>query len=197
MNPAVKPILLDLPAEIQGDRVRLRRLCDADAPALWEAVDGSRQHLKRWMPWVDDHNCLDFSREYVRRMQARWALREDLPMAIWRVGDGRLLGATGLHRIDWSVPAMEIGYWLRLDAQGSGYATDAARQMTAFAFRHACAERVEIRCDAANHRSAAVPRRLGYIHEATLRAARRSVDGTLGDTLLFAMTRADFDRLKP
>ncbi len=118
-------------------------------------------------------------------------------MAIWRVGDDRLLGATGLHRIDWSVPAMEIGYWLRPDAQGSGFATDAARLMTTFAFRHAHAERVEIRCDAANHRSAAVPRRLGYVHEATLRAARRSVDGALGDTLLFAMTRADFDRLKP
>ena len=118
-------------------------------------------------------------------------------MAIWHIGDDRLLGATGLHRIDWSVPSMEIGYWLRPEAQGSGYATDAARLMTAFAFRHARAERVEIRCDAANQRSAAVPRRLGYVHEATLRAARRSVDGALGDTLLFAMTRADFERLKP
>lgn len=195
MTEKLNPILLDIPSELIGERVALRAFRDEHAPDLWNAVDASRAHLKHWMPWVNDHNSLEFSREYVRRMQAKWILREDLPMGIWRKDDGQFVGATGLHRIDWSVPNMEIGYWLRPDAEGHGYVTEAVSLITRFAFRHMRAERVTIRCNSKNLRSAAVPPRGGFIHEATLRHDRREADGNLGDTELFAMTRADFDKL--
>jgi RimJ/RimL family protein N-acetyltransferase len=190
----IKPILLDVPAELIGERIDLRAFGDDHAPALWDAVDASREHLKPWMPWVHDHNSAEFAREYVRRMQAKWILREDMPMGIWRKEDNQLLGASGLHRIDWAIPAMEIGYWLRPDAQGNGYVTEAVNLITQFAFRHLLAERVTIRCNSKNLRSAAVPRRAGFVHEATMRHERRDAEGHLGDTELFAMTRADFDK---
>ena len=195
MTQAIKPLLLDVPSELAGERIVLRPFRDEDAPALWNAVDASREHLKRWMPWVNDHNSLDFSREYVRRMQARWILREDMPMGIWRKSDGTFLGATGLHRFDWAVPAMEIGYWLCPEAEGHGYTTEAVKLIAPFAFRHLHAERVTIVCDSKNLRSAAVPLRAGFLHEATLRNERRNTNGELSDTELFAMTRADFDKL--
>ena len=196
MSEKINPLLFDLPAEFRGERVLLRPFRDDDAPVLWDAVDSSRPHLKAWMPWVNDHDSPDFSREYIRKMHAKWTLREDLPMGIWRQSDARLLGATGLHRIDWAVPAMEIGYWLRPDAEGSGYATEAAKLVARFAFDLLKAERVEIRCDALNLPSAAIPRRLGFVHEATLRSSRRNVDNQLGDTLLFAMIRGDSGKLR-
>jgi RimJ/RimL family protein N-acetyltransferase len=191
MSDRRNPVLLELPAEVAGERIVLRPFRDEDAPALWEAVDASRRQLRRWMPWVKDHNSPDYSRDYVRRMQAKWILREDLPMGIWRRTDNRLLGASGLHRIDWTIPSMEIGYWLCTDAEGAGYATDAVKTLAVFAFDFLQAERIEIRCDALNLRSAAIPQRLGFVKEATLRCARRNVDDELGDTLVFALTRAD------
>ncbi len=196
MTEKPNPVLLELPSELAGERIVLRPFRDADAPALWNAVDTSRPHLKAWMPWVNDHNSLEYSREYVRRMHAKSILREDLPMGIWRQSDARLLGAAGLHRIDWTVPAMEIGYWLRPEAEGAGYATEAAKLIARFAFDLLGAERVEIRCDALNLRSAAIPRRLGFIHEATLRSSRRNVYNELGDTFLFAMIRTDSGKLR-
>ena len=195
MTEKLKPILFDVPSELIGERVVLRAFRDEHAPDLWNAVEASRAHLKPWMPWVNDHISLEFSREYVRRTQAKWILREDLPMGIWRKDDGQLLGATGLHRIDWTVPNMDIGYWLRPDACGHGYVTEAVNLITSFAFRHMRAERVSVRCSSINLRSAAVPPRAGFIHEATMRKDRLDADGNLGDTELFAMTRADFDKL--
>lgn len=192
MNQVVKPLLLDFADELQGERVTIRRWRDHDASALWEAVECSREHLKAWQPWVDEHISLDFSREYIRRMQAQWALREDLPMGIWLRANGLLLGATGLHRFDWRVPSMEIGYWLRPEMQGRGYVSEATRLVLSLAFTHLKAERVEIRCDAENVRSAAVPTRLGFAHEARLRASRRNSAGELSDSCIFAMTRADY-----
>lgn len=194
--PAINPILLDPPREIVGERVVLRAIAEEHAAAIWEAVEASREHLKPTMPWVKDHVDFDYSREYTRRMPAKWALREDFPMGIWAKDaspeGGRLLGATGLHRINWSVPSMEIGYWVRPEAQGKGYVTEAVRLIAGMAFEHLCAERVFIMCSHANLRSAAVARRAGFAHEGTLRCERRDVDGTLRDTELFSLTRADF-----
>ena len=192
MTEKFNPVLLELPPEIRGERVLLRPFRDGDAAALWDAVDTSRQHLKPWMPWVHDHDSPEFSREYIRKMHAKLTLREDFPMGIWRHSDGGLVGASGLHRIDWTIPAMEIGYWLRPDAEGKGYVTEAVRLLMRLAFDHLRAERIEIRCDANNLRSAAVPRRSGFTHEATLRCARRNAANELGDSMVFAMTRKDF-----
>ncbi|MBN2304508.1 MAG: GNAT family N-acetyltransferase, partial [Anaerolineae bacterium] len=101
--------------------------------------------------------------------------------------DGAVVGGSGLHRIDWSVPRMEIGYWARTSMSGHGYITEAVLGITAFAFETLGAQRIEIRCDARNIRSAAVAERAGYTREACLRHSDRGVDGSLRDTLIYAM----------
>jgi RimJ/RimL family protein N-acetyltransferase len=53
-----------------------------------------------------------------------------------------------------------------------------------------------IRCDGDNVRSAAVPRALGFAHEATLRLDRVAIDGeTPADSLEFGLVRADLASL--
>jgi RimJ/RimL family protein N-acetyltransferase len=48
-------------------------------------------------------------------------------------------------------------------------------------------ERIEIHCDPRNERSAAVPRRLGFVHEATLRGRLRDHDGTPRDAMVWTL----------
>lgn len=117
-------------------------------------------------------------------------------VGLWDRATGHYLGGSGLHRIDWSVPALEIGYWLRTSAWGKGYASEAVRLLCEFAFESLRANRVEIRCDALNTRSMAVPTRLGFVQEALLRRECRDGNGELRDTLIFAMTPEDYDRVK-
>jgi RimJ/RimL family protein N-acetyltransferase len=47
---------------------------------------------------------------------------------------------------------------------------------------------VEIRCDPRNERSAAVPRRLGFEHVATLAGDRAGRDGIARDTMVWQLT---------
>jgi len=49
------------------------------------------------------------------------------------------------------------------------------------------ANRVEIRCDARNHRSRRVAELAGFRCEAELRADDRANDGTLRDTVVYVM----------
>lgn len=188
----LRPATMTLPDEILGERILLRPYKAGDGAALWEAVDSSREHLRRWLPWVDKTRSVEDAEENARRMSARWLLCEDLTVGIWHRETGVLLGGSGLHRIDWTVPKFEIGYWLRKSAEGQGYMTETVRLLCGTAFGLLKANRVEIRCDTRNVRSAAVPRRLGFQHEATLRNNSRVADGELCDTFIFALTPADY-----
>jgi RimJ/RimL family protein N-acetyltransferase len=119
-------LLLELPRELRGPRVLLRPYRPEDAPALWEAVEESREHLARWLPWAGSLRSSADVRLTIIRMQARWILREDLTMGIFDRAGGRLLGGTGLHRMDWQARCFEVGYWVRKTSEGRGYVTEAA-----------------------------------------------------------------------
>lgn len=186
------PVLTDLPDVLIGERVVVRPYRAGDGNALWEAIEESREHLRPWLPWVDHQTTHLDSEAYARRSHARWLLREDLSFGIWRRDNDRFLGGSGLHVRDWTIPAFEIGYWLRASEVGKGYMTETVQLVTRLAFEKLSANRVIIRCDSRNLRSAAVPRRLGFIHEATFRHDSRDTSGALRDTFVFALTADDF-----
>jgi RimJ/RimL family protein N-acetyltransferase len=181
------PILLAIPETLEGQRVTLRPWRRGDGRALWDAIDESRDHLAPWMPWIDDTRNPDDSEEYAIRSGVRWDLREDLALGIFARESGRVLGGTGLHRIDWRIRRFEIGYWLRKDAEGHGYVSETVQLLTRLAFDELDACRVEIRMDTVNGRSRRVPERLGFRHEATLRQAMAAPDGSPVDVHVFAL----------
>jgi RimJ/RimL family protein N-acetyltransferase len=191
--PAPNPLLLDLPEELTGPRVRARRYRDGDGPIVAAAVAEQRDRLlTAGMPWVKEWDDPNQPTLFVRRAQAQWAAREGFLLGLWDRASDAFLGSSGVHRIDWSVPNVEIGYWIRSGYEGRGLMTEAVAIIAAFAFDTLHAQRVRIRCDARNARSAAVPRRLGFVHEATLRNEARNGDGSLRDTLEFGLTPDEF-----
>src|SRR5947209_16152393 len=155
--------LIPMFEELQGERVLLRPYCESDAQALFEAMIESRDHLRPWMPFADEHQTIDESRNWIIQQMAHWLLRDDLVLSIWEQSTGRYLGGTGLYPHDWEIGYFEIGYWLRATAESHGYVTESVRLLTDYAFDNLKANRLEIRCDELNTRSAAIPKRLGYL----------------------------------
>ena len=143
-----RPFLHDLPAEWVSPRLVLRRWRDADAQPLYDAIMESQERLRQWMAWADTYQSVDDAVEFVRRQSGHWALHDHIGMGIFRKADGIPLGSVGLHVHDLTVPAIELGYWIRTGAEGHGYVSEAVRRMTAFAFTEFGAQRLVIRCDA-------------------------------------------------
>jgi RimJ/RimL family protein N-acetyltransferase len=145
--------------------VALRRVRTEDVDALQAMIEESREHLRPFMPWSEQDRRATAA--FVAKADEGWAAGESFAYVVAESsGDGgsdgeRLLGGCGLHRRG-GPESLEIGYWLRPDAVGRGVMTAAAGALTAAAFAIDGITRVEIRCDAANRRSAAVARRLGY-----------------------------------
>lgn len=192
-----RPLLLDVPAEWIGEEVRLRPWQETDADALFAVIRASAEHIARWLPWPQEHRTADDTREFIRRSNARWVAREGLDgLGIFRRADGAILGGTGMHVHSWKIPAFEIGYWLAADAEGRGYITEAVRLLTTYAFERLGAQRLVICCDAANRRSAAVAERNGFLLEGRHRRDSFATDGTLRDTLVYAMIPDDYARAR-
>lgn len=191
MTAPGRPTLRPMFDELKNDRVIVRPYRPEDAEELFSSVVASREHLLPWLPFATKYESIEDAREFINRMRAAWLLREDFNSGVWDAQSGRFVGAIGLHARDWTVPAFEIGYWLRSDMTGRGYITEAVKLLADYAFATLGARRVAIHCDARNQRSAAVPRRLGFIHEATLRNTAIAYDGALRSTLIFALTPDD------
>lgn len=190
------PTLHDLPDELRGVRVYLRPYAVGDGVVLQEAIEESRDQLRPWMAWTDSRSTAQECEAYVRQALAKWLTQEDITIGMWDCSTNRYLGGIWLYYADRHVPAMAIGYWVRTSARGQGYVTEAVTLLCKLAFITFAAQRVSIQCDAANIRSANVARRLGFVHEATLRNHSRNTMGELTDQLVFALTRDDYDQLE-
>lgn len=183
------PVLIDIPERLDGERTVLLAPRTGLGAEMAVVVTQSLPHLRPWMPWAQEAPTAESAELVVRRMQADFIARRDLTWQLYaRRADGspgRLLGGTGLHRMDWAVRRFEIGYWIRPEAAGQGHVSEAVRLLAALAFGTLAARRVEIRCDARNVKSRAVAERCGFTLEGVLRCDSLGVDGQPRDTAIY------------
>ncbi|MCB0114046.1 MAG: GNAT family N-acetyltransferase [Caldilineaceae bacterium] len=180
------------PYRIETERTVLRCWQPTDAPLLKAAIDASLDHLRPWMPWaMSEPEDVSYKVARLRRWRANFDLDKDYIYGIFNQDESAVLGGTGLHtRLGKN--AFEIGYWIHADYINRGLATEISAALTRVAFSLPQIDRVEIHCDPDNVRSASVPRKLGYRHEATLRRRAVRSDGQPRDTMLWSIFAHEF-----
>ena len=188
----MKPILREFPDQFETERLTIRSPRAGDGAEINRAIMESLDELRPWMSWAQSAPIEEENEAGARQSYLDFQARTDLQMLLFLKDTHTLVGSSGLHRIDWDVPSFEIGYWCRTAYTGKGYITEAVAGITTFAFDILEANRVTIFCDAKNERSVAIPKRLGYIHEAVMRSDSLSPAGELRDTFVFALLRDDW-----
>jgi len=184
------PERIPFPLELTTERLILRSPCAGDAQQLAEAIEESLETLRPWMPWADHVPTLAEARENCSRAAQDFRDGKDFRLHLFVKDPLTFVGGSGLHRVDWSVPKLEIGYWIRKSCAGRGYITEAVGAITRFALEDLGANRVEIRTSAKNLGSRRVAERLGFLLEGILRNDCRNTDGTLRDTCVYSMIKA-------
>ena len=161
--------MTDPPYRIVTDRLVVRCWEPRDAPLLKDAVDSSLDHLREWLPWAhDEPQPLAEKVALLRRFRGQFDLGQEFVYGIFSADESEAVGGTGLHRRVGD-DALEIGYWTRVSHTGRGLGTESTAALTRVAFEHCGVDRVEIRVDPANVRSARIPQKLGFVEEATLK----------------------------
>lgn len=172
-------------------RLIIRPPTPGDGTILNEAILESFATLSQWMDWAKNKPSVEESEIQVRLAAANWLLKKSeepwLQLLIFNRENQQLIGATGFHHIEWEVPRVESGYWVRTSCERLGYITEAMNAMTQYAFKQLNVKRMAITCDLENIASQKVPERLGYQLEARLKAHRISSNThVLSDTLIYA-----------
>ena len=179
-----------LPPEIRTPRLVLRRQHPDDAPLIKEAVDTSLAHLQAAVAWAQTAPTpLPVLAARLAASAAAFDAREAWSFTILDLTQTRVLGGAGLEPAEAALialvgpDALEAGYWLRADATGNGYATEATACLTRLAFSRLGARRVVVCHDPANAPSEGVPRRLGFRCLGTVADAvlpgRQAADGSV------------------
>ena len=179
---SMNPIVVD--AELE-----LRQLASEHAVALFSLTEANRAYLREWLPWLDSVRVVSDTEGFIAKTLHTYAESKAFVCGIWR--NGRLVGTIGHGRIEWDNKISHVGYWLAADCQGSGIVTRSCRALIDHAFDTLNLNRIEICTAVGNHRSEAIPRRLGLSSEGIRRQGEWLYDRFV-DLNVFAVLRANW-----
>jgi ribosomal-protein-alanine N-acetyltransferase len=174
---------------ITTPRLALRDFLEDD----WSAVHDYAADLDvvRYMPWGP--NSEEETRAFVERAIAAASAepRTSFEFAVTLADTGRLIGGCGIRIASRSHRSADMGYCLRKDAWGRGYATEAAAAVLGFGFDVLNSHRVFATCDTENLASARVLEKLGMRREAHFREDTR-LRGRWRDSYLYAVLEQEW-----
>lgn len=148
--------------ELTDGNVTLRRPVEDEAASIIEGVRHSHAELYPWLPWARADYGLADALSWIR-------LTLDPHPFVIMDSAGAIVGGVGLNGIDEAHGLANLGYWLRTDAVGNGYATSATRLLAAHGLETLDLHRIEIVMSVENEPSRQVAIRAGAAYEGVLR----------------------------
>jgi [ribosomal protein S5]-alanine N-acetyltransferase len=175
--PVLRTTRLVLGRFLPEDASELQRLAGERAIADTTLSIPHPYTLDHALAWIGTQR-----REAVRRRSANFAVR---------VPSGpSLVGCVGLRDIDPEHLQAELGFWIGREWWGSGYATEAAREVVRYAFDQLGLNRIYAHHMVRNPAAGVVLRRIGMRQEGVLRERVRKW-GVYEDVVVYAVLRAD------
>lgn len=173
---------------LETDRLRLRQLGRADAPALFE-IFSDPEVTEFWssdpLPDIDGAYAL---LEGIDEARAGGSLFQ---WGISLEAEDRIVGTTTLASWDRLHRRCELGFALRRDCWGRGLGTEAVRRVVEFAFEELDLHRLEADVDPRNAASRRILSRLGFREEGLLRE-RYLLGGQPQDAIFLGLLRQDW-----
>jgi ribosomal-protein-serine acetyltransferase len=158
-----------------------------DAEELQALIEDNREYLARWLPWAAAQD-LAATERFIAEAEKQLAENDGFQAKV--APEGVIVGVVGFEAIDWANRKTSLGYWLAEGAQGGGTMTTVVDALVDYAFSEWKLHRLEIHCAPGNHRSRAIPERLGLREEGLLREAEL-VAGRYLDRVVYGLISAD------
>ena len=169
-----------------SDDITLISLSLDDASDIFIILDGEREYMREWLPFVDHtHEAADTFKALqglVASENKQFTIRHK----------EQLVGLIGFKDTDFTNKRTEIGYWLSESAQGKGIMTQAVRALLGYAFSEMNMNRVQIKTAVENIKSSNIPKRLGFQLEGIERDGELLVDNVYTDINVFSLLKKEF-----
>lgn len=171
------------------DKLSIKILEERDVEALYKLIDHSRDYLGEYLPWVKFMKAPEDELPFIKEGLQQFANNDGFQCGIWF--EGQLAGVLGLHYIKHLNKSTSLGYYLGEEFQGSGIMTKSVAFLLDYLFNDLALNRVEIRAAVTNHKSQAIPKRLGFTEEGILRQDEQ-LDSGPSDSVVFSLLRDEY-----
>ena len=172
-----------------NDKLSLKIPLLRDAEAIFNIIDKDRNHLRIWLPWVDKTISIKDTEVNITERIEKFNKKE--AASFYVVYENQWIGSTGFISLDNLNKQGEIGYWLRSDFEGKGLMTECVKASIKYGFEKLGLNRIVIKCNSENTKSAAIPKRLGFMLEGRLREDRIKND-IYSDSLIFGLLKNEW-----
>ncbi|PLS03032.1 GNAT family N-acetyltransferase [Neobacillus cucumis] len=159
---------------------------------LFQLIEENREHLREWMPWVDNMTTPFQIETIIPVWLNQFAEKSGMNVGIFYRGE--LVGSLGLHQIDWYNRMASIGYYLAKKAEGHGIITRSVKALLNYCFYQLGLNRIEIRCGVKNVKSRAIPERLRFVKEGIARDGEH-LNGRFHDLFIYSMLAREWNHL--
>ncbi|MFF2752902.1 GNAT family N-acetyltransferase [Psychrobacillus sp. NPDC058041] len=174
-----------------NDQIEIELLQQQHKEELFNLVDKNREHLRRWLLWVDKRKSAEDFEPIIPIWIKNYADNNGFDAGIRN--NGKLVGMIGLHYIDWKNRSTSIGYFLSEEAQGKGIITKSLQSIIDYLFKIIKLNRIEIQVAASNLKSIAIPTRLGFVQEGIKRDGQWLYDH-YEDLITFSLLKNDWKK---
>lgn len=182
------------PVTLEGLHVRLEPLSAAHVDGLLAA--GEDPEIWRYLPIGGFARRAD-AEAFVAVAERGRSSGTELPFAIVRREDGRIVGSTRYLDVRPRDRALEIGWtWLSREVWRTPVNTECKLLLLRHAFEDLGAHRVQLKTDLRNLRSQRAIERIGGVREGVLRRHMTLHDGHVRDTVLFSLVDAEWPAAK-
>lgn len=161
------------------------------AAELTALVQRNLTHLQPWMPWAVADYSEVHAKQWIQLTRDEYAKSGSFNAVI--VYQERFIGSIGFHAFDQANCKAEIGYWIDKDHEGKGIVTKCCRMLIDHLFDKMKLNRVQINCNVENQRSRAIPERLHFKHEGTLRGVE-NINGSFGDWAIYGLLSSEWNK---
>lgn len=170
-------------------KIRMELTDAGHAVGLLQALNEDRAHLAAFLPWVPLMQTeTDFENYIAHCLQLH---QQNLERSFVIFYEDKIVGRMGLHQINNRDKNASIGYWLCKSAECKGIASSCCRAIIDYGFKHLQLHRIEIRAAEQNLRSRAIPQKLGFSFEGSIRQAEY-VNGQWYNLALYSILKDEW-----
>jgi RimJ/RimL family protein N-acetyltransferase len=166
--------------------VWLERLRPEHAADFLEAASTSSGPIRRWLGEQAVPQHLDAAESLVAEWDEAWEAGARYGLLAREIDGNRVIGFGLLNAIHERYRIANLGYWVRQDALGRGYATAITRLVARFGFETLGMVRLELVIEPGNMASRRVAEKVGAVQEGLLRN-RLIVNGAVRDALMYGL----------
>lgn len=177
----------------KGAKVKIRPILESDAGDLFQSIQTNRQHLRLWLPWLDQIKTVEDEKGFIIRAKKQAEEQSALVMVV--SVDGKVAGTCGFNHFDWGRNIGYIGYWLGKGYEGQGLMTRCAAQVTELGLTKLGLDHIDISCAKDNMKSRRIPSRLGFVELESVED-RETLYGVTQELVSYVKSKANA-RLKP